>query len=41
MTREIKLLNHGLFEQPFMDSKVTSRTVSKKEEIEIESEKND
>ena len=33
MTREIKLLNHGLFEQPFMDSKVTSRTVSKKEEI--------
>ena len=33
MAEGIKLLSHGLFEKPFMDSRVTSRTVSKKEEI--------
>lgn len=29
--KEIRLLSHGLFEKPFMDSKVTSRSVSTKE----------
>lgn len=33
MTKTIKLLSHGLFEKPFMDSRVKSRTLSKKEEI--------
>ena len=33
MTRTSKLLSHGLFEKPFMDSRVQSRTLSKKEEI--------
>lgn len=33
MTKTIKLLNRGLFEKPFMDSRVQSRTLSKKEEI--------
>lgn len=33
MTKTIKLLSHGLFEKPFMDSRVQSRTLSKKEEI--------
>lgn len=33
MRKEIVLLDHGLFEQPFMDSKVKTRTVSKKELI--------
>ena len=33
MTRTSKLLNRGLFEKPFMDSRVKSRTLSKKEEI--------
>ena len=33
MTRTSKLLNRGLFEKPFMDSRVQSRTLSKKEEI--------
>ena len=27
------LLSHGLFEKPFMDSKVTTRSVTKKELI--------
>ena len=31
--KEIRLLSHGLFEKPFMDSKVTSRSVSTKEKI--------
>ena len=30
MTRTSKLLSHGLFEKPFMDSRVQSRTLSKK-----------
>lgn len=33
MAKEIKLLSRGLFERPLMDSRVKSRTVSKKEEI--------
>lgn len=33
MTKTSKLLSHGLFEKPFMDSRVQSRTLSKKEEI--------
>ena len=33
MTRTSKLLSHGLFEKPVMDSRVQSRTLSKKEEI--------
>ena len=33
MAKEIKLLSRGLFEKPLMDSRVKSRTVSKKEEI--------
>ena len=33
MTKTIKLLNRGLFEKPFLDSRVQSRTLSKKEEI--------
>ena len=31
--KEIRLLSHGLFEKPLMDSKVTSRSVSTKEKI--------
>lgn len=31
--KEIRLLSHGLFEKTFMDSKVTSRSVSTKEKI--------
>lgn len=31
MKKEISLLNHGLFEKPFMDSKVKTRSVGKKE----------
>jgi len=31
--KEIKLLDHGLFEKRFMDSRAATRTVSKKEEI--------
>ena len=31
--KEIRLLSHGLFEKPFMDSKVPSRSVSTKEKI--------
>lgn len=33
MAQRIELLSHGLFEKPFMDSKATSRTVSRKELI--------
>ena len=31
--KEITLLDHGIFEKPFMDSKATTRAVSKKEKI--------
>lgn len=33
MRKEITLLDRGLFEKPFMDSKATTRTVSRKELI--------
>jgi len=33
MKREIKLLDRGFFEKPFMDSKASTRTVSRKELI--------
>jgi len=33
MKNEVRLLNHGLFEQPFMDSKAKTLTVSRKELI--------
>lgn len=33
MARQIELLSHGLFEKPFMDSKVRTRSVTTKERI--------
>ena len=31
MKKEVRLLDHGLFEKPFMDSKARTRAVSTKE----------
>lgn len=33
MSRQIELLSHGLFEKPFMDSRITGRNVTGKERI--------